>query len=416
MTTYASLSPKPGSDHVTPKAQVTPRKSVTGSRPSGWGGGTGASYQVVQDIPQVPGTPLDTSGEASFGPSARADHAFDFTRIPISSSGETAAVRAAEAAASEEWHGGRPLDRSTRDYFEPRFGADFSYVRIHDDGVAHRSAALLHAEAFTRGEHVSFGQGRYSPCTTEGRILLAHELTHVVQERRGSATGLQLRSRVAAPSDAAEQEADAIARGAARPGPWPVTQRPTSVLHLTPQKKSKEPGPEIPKVTLDTVEKVFGPLTEDIVTKVFTAYGSPLGGHEGELISAFGAHRLGWVGLAIIAQESSFANQKNNRDLDERNEANPFSVHLTSPTKFPEGCKRNALLIADPGKTYEPSEKVGKKCAATGYRLPTFAESANASAKIAAKGLAAYREQGGYEKDLNARLNDILKRIKLTPK
>ena len=339
----------------------------------------------------------------------------DEEKKPISSAGETAAVRAAEAAASEERHGGRPLDRSTRDYFEPRFGADFAHVRIHDDGAAHRSAALLYAEAFTRGDHVSFGRGRYSPDTTAGHVFLAHELTHVVQERRGPATGLQLRSRLAAPSDAAEQEADAIGRGAARRGPWPVTQRPSSILHLTPQKTSEEPGPKIPKVTLDTVDKVFGPLTEDIVTKVFAAYDSPLGGHESELISAF-ADRA-WVGLAIIAQESSFANQKNNPSLDERNEANPFSVHFTNPAKWPKGCARNALLIADPGTTYEPSKKVGKKCAATGHRLPTFAESASASAKIVrGKGLAAYREEGGYEKDLNARLNDILKRIKLTPK
>ena len=355
--------------------------------------------------------------EAAGRSATRAGHAFDFARVPISPDGETAAVRAAEAAVSEERHGGRPLDRSTRDYFEPRFGVDFARVRIHDDGAAHRSAALLHAEAFTRGDHLSFGQGRYSPDTSEGRTLFAHELTHVVQERRGSATGMQHRPYLAAPSDAAEQEADAIARGAAQQGPWPVTQRPSSVLHLTPQKKSKKPDPEIPKVTLDTVEKVFGPLTKEIVTNVFAAYGSPLGGHESELISAFGAHKLSaWIGLAIIAEESSFANRKNNPNLDERNEANPFSVHFTSPKKWP-GCGRNALLIADPGKTYEPSEKVGKKCAATGHRLPTFAESADASAKaVATNGLAAYREEGGYEPDLNARLNDILKRIKLTPK
>ena len=173
-------------------------------------------------------------------------------------------------------------------------------------------------------------------------MLLAHELTHVVQERRGPVTGVQLGSRPAAPSDAAEQEADAIARGAPLRGPWPVTKQPSSVLHLTPRKTSKELGPEIPKVTLDTVDKVFGPLTEDIVTKVFAAYGSPLGGHQSELISAFGARA--WVGLAIIAQESSFANHKNNPELDERNDANPFSVHFTASANWPS-CKKNALLI-----------------------------------------------------------------------
>jgi hypothetical protein len=173
-----------------------------------------------------------------------------------------------------------------------------------------------------------------------------------------------------------------------------------------------------PAVTVDNVDDVFGPLTEDVAKQVFAAYGSPLKGHEAELIAAFEKAKVSaWIGLAIIAQESSFANRENNKDLDERNEANPFSVHFTQPKQWPEGCKRNALLIADKGKKYEPEDKVGKTCAATDHRLPTFAESAAAAAKIVKdKGLEAYREQGGYAKDLNQRLHDITRKIKLQPK
>ena len=82
--------------------------------------------------------------------------------------------------------GGRPLSDSTRSYFEPRFGHDFSPVRVHSDAAAADAAHHLRARAFTYGRHVTFGAGQYSPGTTEGRRLLAHELTHVVQQGGGA--------------------------------------------------------------------------------------------------------------------------------------------------------------------------------------------------------------------------------------
>src|SRR5690348_5812637 len=137
------------------------------------------------------------------------------------------------------------------------------------------------------------------------------------------------------------------------------------------------------EVTVDNADSALGPLTEDVVKQVFAAYDSPLKGHEAELIDAFTKAKVSaWIGLAIIAQESSFANRKNNKDLAERNEANPFSVHFTQPGHWPKGCKRNALLIADKGSRYEPEDKVGKTCAAADHRLPTFAESAAGAAKV----------------------------------
>jgi hypothetical protein len=77
---------------------------------------------------------------------------------------------------------GRPLDASVRTYFEPRFGHDFSRVRIHHDAAAAASARAVDAIAYTVGEHVVFDQGRYAPESRSGRRLLAHELTHVVQQ------------------------------------------------------------------------------------------------------------------------------------------------------------------------------------------------------------------------------------------
>ena len=83
---------------------------------------------------------------------------------------------------------GQPLPSSVRTFFEPRFGADFSQVRVHTDTAAQRSAQDLNANAYTAGQNVVFGSGRFAPETQEGRRLLAHELTHVVQQS-GSATG-----------------------------------------------------------------------------------------------------------------------------------------------------------------------------------------------------------------------------------
>ena len=78
--------------------------------------------------------------------------------------------------------GGEPLAASTRTYFEPRFGYDFSGVRIHAGSQAAQVARSINAQAFTVGKDIAFASGAYSPQTNSGRRLLAHELVHVVQQ------------------------------------------------------------------------------------------------------------------------------------------------------------------------------------------------------------------------------------------
>lgn len=78
--------------------------------------------------------------------------------------------------------GGRPLAEDARSFFEPRFGHDFSRVRIHTGDGAARMARSVEARAFTAGRDIFFGVGQYDPSSTQGRKLLAHELTHVVQQ------------------------------------------------------------------------------------------------------------------------------------------------------------------------------------------------------------------------------------------
>jgi len=77
---------------------------------------------------------------------------------------------------------GHPLDRETRRYMESRIGFDFGKVRLHTDSHANASAKALSAHAYTVGSNIVFAPGRYAPQTTAGRRLLAHELTHVVQQ------------------------------------------------------------------------------------------------------------------------------------------------------------------------------------------------------------------------------------------
>ena len=80
---------------------------------------------------------------------------------------------------------GRELDRATRDFLEPRFGWSFGGVRVHTDPAASASARSINAHAYTAGPHIVFGEGQYSPRSSHGARLLAHELTHVVQQSAG---------------------------------------------------------------------------------------------------------------------------------------------------------------------------------------------------------------------------------------
>jgi hypothetical protein len=88
--------------------------------------------------------------------------------------------------------GGQPLPDAVRDFFEPRFGQDFSDVRVHTGSKSARSARELDARAFTVGRNIVMGAGQYSPGTSDGRQLLAHELTHVIQQRSNTAQAKEM--------------------------------------------------------------------------------------------------------------------------------------------------------------------------------------------------------------------------------
>lgn len=113
-------------------------------------------------------------------------------------------------AARVAQRGGEPLSRDARAFFEPRFGHDFSHVRVHADGEAAHAARSVQARAYTLGHDIVFGAGQYSPSTRVGRHLLAHELTHVVQQGAGAIA--QVRRAPPAPSTAAGSDFDIVGK------------------------------------------------------------------------------------------------------------------------------------------------------------------------------------------------------------
>jgi hypothetical protein len=98
---------------------------------------------------------------------------------------------------------GDPLDASTRAFMEPRFGYDFGQVRIHSDRRAHTAATALKAHAFTVGCDMVFAEEQFAPHTNSGRMLIAHELTHVVQQ---SSMGTAVQRQVAVDDPVSEPE------------------------------------------------------------------------------------------------------------------------------------------------------------------------------------------------------------------
>ena len=109
--------------------------------------------------------------------------------------------------------GGSPLAPDVKDEMEGRLGHDFSDVRVHNDGAASESAKSVNAHAYTVGSNVVFQRDQYDPSSSAGKTMLAHELTHVVQQRSGPVDGSPAAGgiKVSDPSDRFEREAAANA-------------------------------------------------------------------------------------------------------------------------------------------------------------------------------------------------------------
>src|SRR2546423_14087055 len=130
--------------------------------------------------------------------------------------------------------GGSPLDRDTKGFMESRLGADFGDVRVHTDATASESARSVQAHAYTVGSDVVFQSGKYAPESESGKRMLAHELTHVVQQRSGPVAGTPAEGgiKISHPADSFEQAAESSAdrvMSAQPAGPPAASPAPASV-------------------------------------------------------------------------------------------------------------------------------------------------------------------------------------------
>ncbi len=137
--------------------------------------------------------------------------------------------------------GGSPLAPDVREDMEARLGHDFGDVRVHTDGAAHDSAKSVNAHAYTVGSNVVFQRDKYDPGSDAGKTMLAHELTHVSQQRSGAVDGTPADGgiRVSDPADRFEREAVSTAE-AAMAGPVPAPPAPAGVSAVQRQEAPEE--------------------------------------------------------------------------------------------------------------------------------------------------------------------------------
>jgi len=136
---------------------------------------------------------------------------------------------------------GQPLDPATLAFTEPRFGCDFSHVRVHTDAKAAESARAVNALAYTMGRDVVFSAGQYAPGTFDGRRLLAHELSHVVQQGQSEAAAGSIRQHRDVSTH--ESKADAVPDVA-------MAERSIGQIAVAPPSIQRRAAPYIKKVTV----------------------------------------------------------------------------------------------------------------------------------------------------------------------
>ncbi|MPZ49080.1 MAG: DUF4157 domain-containing protein [Dehalococcoidia bacterium] len=154
------------------------------------------------DAPRDPATLLSALGNA------RVQRLMRAAAIRRSADGSGTVDEAVARAIQSKRGGGAPLADTERRTMESNFGEDFSDVRVHTDGEADSLNHAVRAEAFTTGKDIFFRGGAYNPGSSDGQKLLAHELTHVVQQGNAPpASGLT----VSSPDDASEREAGHVA-------------------------------------------------------------------------------------------------------------------------------------------------------------------------------------------------------------
>ena len=157
---------------------------------------------------------------------------------------------------------GIALDAATRSFAEPQLGRDLSVVRIHADAGAAGAAKAVQARAFTMGSNIVFGSGEYSPGTMEGKQLLGHELTHVVQQMEGGAPALQ---RQPAPQTSTLPDPDPSPPDPGyQESPWAPSYRVRVVAHASPRWKGATSDKEADELNLQLSQRRADEVAQEV--------------------------------------------------------------------------------------------------------------------------------------------------------
>jgi len=132
-------------------------------------------------------------------------------RLVARTAGEENEMEGVAQAVDDRRGRGQSLTDRTRAQMEPALQQDLSGVRVHNDGAADQLSGQFNAKAFTTGQDVFFRQGAYDPGSSSGDKLLAHELTHVVQQGNSPTKLAGKKMNISQPGDAGEREADSVA-------------------------------------------------------------------------------------------------------------------------------------------------------------------------------------------------------------
>jgi hypothetical protein len=184
---------KPVESH-TPIPETAPSSSgARSTAASAWERGLGTKPLIDLKLPIQTQLAVNQPGDAFEEEADQVAETVMRMTVPRAQRAATAAPLGGSATAANSSHvappivhqtlqaPGQPLDRGARSFMESRFGADFGGVRVHTDPQAAASAKAVNAAAYTVGQNVVFGAGRFAPGTQEGQRLLAHELAHTIQ-------------------------------------------------------------------------------------------------------------------------------------------------------------------------------------------------------------------------------------------
>jgi hypothetical protein len=304
---------------------------------------------------------------------------------------------------------GQPLDAHTRSFFEPRFNHDFSHVRLHTDTKAESSASAVNALAYTVGHDVVFAAGRYAPGTRKGDHLIAHELTHVLQQGL-STRAVQPKLSIGNANEVAEREADERACSVVH-GTAPATIATVGGGEVVLQRAETDTsaGCETLKDTQSDVNEKIN----QVMTNARTAFGTSAAAVVKGLYDELGENKgLGRTGIEVWVKTLDETKIKQPKKSETKYEgvtfmlwAQPFPI--LNPTMrinnicvgsdklghfLQQGFDYYKIAHLKPGGTTKEAEEFGAESEATGYGLKTTGVYSNADLEANRQGLRFYEE------------------------